>query len=204
MGPDGSSGVLKMKHPSVKFLFLGDFNCYKPDAILLLSPQLRQLVHYKTHGEKTLDLIITDMHTWYHPPLPSEPLLPDNPMEAAPSDHLGNLLIPRSVSGITSSRLFRKIKVRPLSSSQIEALGRWISLEPWNELLDTSDVDTHLDLFTSKVFTMLNSIAPEKEIKISLDDPPWMNTRIKTKIRQRNREYDKHAKSEKWRKLMKK
>jgi hypothetical protein len=31
-----------------------------------------------------------------------------------------------------------------------------------------------------------------------------MNTRIKTVIRQRNREYDKHTKSEKWRKLMKK
>ena len=42
--------LLKMKHPTAKFLFLGDFNCYKPDHILLLSPQLRQLVHYKTCG----------------------------------------------------------------------------------------------------------------------------------------------------------
>ena len=66
--------LLKMKYPDAKFTFLGDFNCYKPDHILLLSPQLRQLVHYKTYGDKTLDLIITDMHTWYHPPLHSEPL----------------------------------------------------------------------------------------------------------------------------------
>ena len=40
--------LLKMKYPDAKFAFLGDFNCYKPDQILLLSPQLRQLVHYKT------------------------------------------------------------------------------------------------------------------------------------------------------------
>ena len=64
------------------------------------------------------------------------------------------------------------------------------------------DVDTQLDLFTRTIFTMLDAIAPEKTIKISLDDPPWMNTRIKTIIRQRNRECDKHARSEKWKKLL--
>ena len=51
---------------------------------------------------------------------------------------------------------------------------------------------------------MLDSVAPTKEVKIALDDPPWMNTRIKTVIRQRNREFDKHFKSEKWRNLLKK
>ena len=195
--------LLKMRFPEAKFLFLGDFNCYSPDVILLLSPQLRQLVHYNTHGRKPIDLVITDMHTWYHPPQPSDPLLPDHPAEAAPSDHLGNLLIPRSVSGVSSSRVFRKIKVRPLSASQIQALGRWISQEPWEELKASDNVDSKLEIFTSTVFFMLNSIAPEKEIKISLDDPPWMNTRIKTIIRQRNREYDKNKKSEKWKKLLK-
>jgi hypothetical protein len=196
--------LLKMKYPDAKFAFLGDFNCYKPDHILHLSPQLRQLVHYVTHGEKTLDLIITDMHKQYHPPVSCDPLLPDHPTEAAPSDHLGNLLIPRSVPGISSSRAFRKITIRPLSDSQISALGRWIAQEPWNHLQTVSDVDHQLEMFTSSVFIMLNTIAPEKEVKIALDDPPWMNTRIKTIIRQRNREYDKKGKSEKWRKLLKK
>ena len=195
--------LLKMRFPEAKFLFLGDFNCYRPDVILHLSPQLRQLVHYNTHGEKPIDLVITDMHTWYHPPQPCDPLLPDQPASAAPSDHLGNLLLPRSVPGVSNNRVFRKIKVRPLSSSQIQALGRWISQESWDQLQAASDVDQKLEVFTSTLFFMLNTIAPEKEIKIALDDPPWMNTRIKTIIRQRNREYDKNCKSEKWRKLMK-
>ena len=51
---------------------------------------------------------------------------------------------------------------------------------------------------------MLNTVAPEKNIKIALDDPPWMNTRIKTMIRKKNREFDKNSESEKWRKLLKK
>ena len=195
--------LLKMKHPEAKFLFLGDFNCYKPDHILLLSPQLRQLVHYNTHGDKVLDLLITDMHTLYHPPVPCDYLLPDHPADASPSDHLGNLLTPRSVPGVTSSRVYRTIRVRPLTESQISAIGRWFAAETWDQLLSLSDVDSKLDFFTSSVFLILNTVAPEKDIRIALDDPPWMTTRIKTIIRQRNREYDKNDKSEKWRKLMK-
>ena len=51
---------------------------------------------------------------------------------------------------------------------------------------------------------MIDSVAPKKEVKIAMSDPPWMNTCIKTIIRQRNREFDRHNKSEKWRTLMKK
>ena len=196
--------LLKMKFPDAKFLFLGDFNCYKPDHILLLSPQLRQLVHYGTHGEKPIDLIITDMHTLYHPPLPNHYLLPDHPAEAAPSDHLGNLMLPRSIQGVPSSRKYKTLTVRPFTQSQIDTLGRWIGTESWNYLQATPDVDSQLDQFTSSVFHMLNTVAPEKQVKIALDDPPWMNTRIKTIIRQRNREFDKNSKSEKYKKLLKK
>ena len=103
---------MKMQFPEAWFLFLGDFNCYKPDQLFSLSPQLRQLVHYNTYGDKVLDLIVTDMHTWYHPPVPSDHLLPNLPDEASPSDHLGNLLIPRAVTGIVASRVYRKIPVR--------------------------------------------------------------------------------------------
>ena len=104
--------LMKMQFPEAWFLFLGDFNCYKPDQLFSLSPQLRQLVHYNTYGDKVLDLIVTDMHTWYHPPVPSDHLLPNLPDEASPSDHLGNLLIPRAVTGIVASRVYRKIPVR--------------------------------------------------------------------------------------------
>ena len=167
----------------------------------LSSPQL---LHYKTHGDKVLDLLITDMHTLYHPPAPSHYLLPDHPADASPSDHLGNLLVPRSVPGVTSSRHYRTIRVRPLAESQIAAMGRWIAAESWDLLHTLTDVDSKLDFFSSSVFLMLNTVAPEKDIRIALDDPPWMTTRIKTVIRQRNREFDKNDKSEKWRKLMRK
>ena len=194
--------LLKMKHPEARFLFMGDFNCYKPDNILLLSPQLRQLVHYPTLGGKVLDLIITDLHTLYHPPVSVPPLLPDQPADAAPSDHLGNLLIPRYVPGVSTSRICRTISVRPISDSQMSAMGRWISSQSWSHLETFSDVDEQLNTFTTEVFFMLDSVAPKKEVKVALNDPPWINSRIKTTIRQRNREFDKNAKSEKWKSLL--
>ena len=53
------------------------------------------------------------------------------------------------------------------------------------------------------VFNMLDVVAPTKEVKISCDDPAWMNARIKTLIRRRNREYDKSGKTFKWKSLQK-
>ena len=88
--------TLKTKYSSAKFWFLGDFNDHKPDLILQLSPQLRQVVHHPTRGQNILDLCITDAHQMYHPPLPEPPLLPDDPSSASPSDHIGNLFVPRS------------------------------------------------------------------------------------------------------------
>ena len=35
--------LLKMKYPEARFVFLGDFNCYKPDHILHLSPSSASL-----------------------------------------------------------------------------------------------------------------------------------------------------------------
>ena len=156
--------LLKTKYPEAKFLCLGDFNCYKPDHILLLSAQLRQLVHYTTHGDKIIDLIITDMHTWYHPPTPEPCLLPDDQDSAAPSDHLGSLLVPRAVPGVFGSRICKTLIVQPLTSSQLQAIGRWIATEPWDELEAIKDVDTQLESLSSSIFFMLDTVAPEKEI----------------------------------------
>ena len=123
--------LLKMKHDNVKFFFLGDFNDHKPDTILKLSPQLRQVVHYPTCGSSILDLIITDAHTLYHPPIPEPPLVPDDPSNAAPSDHSGNILFPRNIQGIRNNRQYKSVTIRPITQSQLTALGKWIVQEDW-------------------------------------------------------------------------
>ena len=196
--------ALKTKNQGAKFFILGDFNDHKPDTILALSPQLRQTIHYPTCGQHTLNFCITDAHVLYHPPLPDPPLLPDDPQTACPSDHSGSIFIPRFHQGIKSSRVHKEITVRPITKSQINTFGNWLVNEGWEAVLADNDVDSKLDVFTTYVFTMLDAIAPVKKIRISCDDPAWMNTRIKSSIRRRNREFDNHGKSIKWKNLKKK
>ena len=191
----------KMKNEGVKFFFLGDFNDHKPHVILQLSPQLRQVVHHQTYRLTTLDLIITDAHALYHPPIQEPPLLPDDPASAAPSDHHGNLLVPRSDQSTTTTRPYKLVTVRPITQSQMNALGKWIVKEQWEDVLNENNTDTALDIFTSTVFTMLDAVAPTKNVKIACQDPAWMNSRIKSMIRRRNREFDRHGKTQKWKSL---
>ena len=158
-----------------KFWFLGDFNDHKPDLILQLSPQLRQVVHYRTCGQNILDLCITDAHQLYHPPLPEPSLLPDDPSSASPSDHLGNLLVPRSDHSISITRAHKLITVRPITESQMNAIGKLIVNQTWDNVTDITDVDTALDTLTSTISCILDNVAPTKKVKISCEDPAWMN-----------------------------
>lgn len=191
--------LLKMKHETskVKFFFLGDFNDHKPDLILQLSPQFRQLIHYPTCGQNILDLCITDAHLLYHPPFPEPALLPDYPVSASPSDHLGSIFVPRYLEGVKSTRHYKLVTVRPITQSQMNSIGCLIMNMNWKEVTEVVDVDSKLERFSDTIFDLLNVVAPLKQIKISCDDPAWMNSRIKSLIRTRNREYDRHGKSPK-------
>ena len=196
--------LLKMRYEGARFFFLGDFNDFKPDMILHLSPQLRQTVHYPTYGSSTLDLCVTDAHMLYLPPVPEPKLLPDDPSLASPSDHLGNLFLPRRVKGISNNRQYKNVTVRPITNSQLAALGKWISNEKWDTVISENATNMKLDVFTNMVFTMLDAVAPTKSVKISCDDPAWMNSRIKALIRKRNRAYVKNPSSSKYKSLKKK
>ena len=126
----------------------------------------------------------------YRPPVPEPKLLPDDPSLASPSDHLGNLFLPRRVKGISNNRQYKNVTVRPITNSQLAALGKWISNEKWDNVISENATNMKLDVFTNMVFTMLDAVAPTKSVKISCDDPAWMNSRIKALIRKRNRAYE--------------
>ena len=194
---------LKTKYSNIKFYFLGDFNDFKPDVILQQSPQLRQLVHYNTCGDSSLDLIITDCHALYHPPFSSHPLQPDDPTRAKDSDHLINIFLPKSDPNVASRRTYKTITIRPITESQLSAIGNTLSGLDWSHVENATNTENKLQMLRDTTSIIINEISPEKQIRICCDDPVWMNARIKILMRKRNREFDKNQKTEKWRKLMK-
>ena len=194
--------LLKTRYKSINFFITGDFNDFKPNVILQQSPQLRQLVHYKTCGNSSIDLIITDSHCLYHPPFASQPLKPDDPTKAKESDHLINILLPKSDCNVSSRRSYKSITIRPITDSQLMAIGKVLTNQDWLHVKNEEKVDDKVASLKDTLDIVINEIAPEKTIKISCDDPPWMHARLKILIRKRNREFEKNRKSEKWRKLM--
>ena len=83
----------------------------------------------------------------------------------------------------------------------MNTLGEWMVKERWETVTNENNTDAKLELFTDTLFTMLDAVAPIKKVKISCDDPAWMNSRIKNTIRKRNREFDKNGKTAKWKSL---
>ena len=130
--------LLKTEYPNSKFIFLGDFNDFSPQVLLELSSQLRQVVHFATRGKSTIDLIVTDMHTLYHPPQKLGPLEPDEDENGVPSDHDGILWIPRYDNSIDVPRSFNSIQVRPIKESQKKEFGCWIGNFDWKKICISS------------------------------------------------------------------
>ena len=74
-------------HKNAGLIICGDRNHIEIQTFLALDPTLKQLVTKPTHGNKTLDVVCTNLSAYYSESEILPPLTPDNPLLAAPSDH---------------------------------------------------------------------------------------------------------------------
>ena len=68
----------------------------------------------------------------------------------------------------------------------------------FTELLEAETAHEKAEKFQHVLLQKLDQFFPEKEVKFSSDDQPWITTKIKKLDRQRKRVYRKHRRSEKW------
>ena len=82
----------------LQFIIAGDFNRLNINAILDLSPSLKQIVEIptRTNPDATLDKIITTLSKFYLPPTSLPPLDNDIEGNGKPSDHL--IIVMRPIS----------------------------------------------------------------------------------------------------------
>ena len=59
---------LESKYPNCGLLVLGDFN-HLNEARLKSNFNLKQIVHFPTHGQNTLDKILTNLQDYYDTPV---------------------------------------------------------------------------------------------------------------------------------------
>ena len=198
--------ILCSKYGSdLKFIIAGDVNKLNIKPILNLSPDLKQVVKVFTrrNPEAILDVIITNLHNFFQPPRTLEPL--DNDMDSAgkPSDHLVVIMEPLSNENPTQVKRYKCIKYRPFPESAIREMGQWVQAQTWQEIYQLNDVNLKAEKFEKMIMEKVEVFFPEKTVKLSENDKPWVDSKLIQLDRQQKREYNKHKKSKKWLKLNK-
>ena len=154
-----------------------------------------------TRKGATLELILTDLHTYYHPPTVLSPLTVDSDKKGKDSDHGVLIFAPKASDKFKVKREKKKIETRPLPESQIYNFCSELTQFQWKALLETPDVNTKVQLFHTYIRYLLDKYFPLKYVTVSNLDKEWMNPELKSLLRKVQREFFKHGKSERYKHL---
>ena len=82
------------------------------------------------------------------------------------------------------------IKVRDKRPSKIASVGRFLLQVPWPDLLShDQSCDDKLSILTEIVNYGLDTIMPERSIRVHETDRPWMNSQLKSLIARRQKAF---------------
>ena len=163
-------------HSNCGIILMGDLNRLRTSSISRLF-KLKQLVSFPTRGERTLDVILTNISQFFV-----------NPEKMAPfglSDHFTISLFPK-IRNINTNRP-RVVKSRDIRPSNKMALGRVLSTIDWSCLDLINSCEGKVDFFNQIVSDSLNLIMPIKTRTIHNNDAPWMSDKLKRSIKNRQR-----------------
>ena len=167
--------TIEGRYPGCGILLTGDFNRLNLSR-LLKQFKLKQLVHGPTRGERTLDLIITNMPQQYE----------KNSVQSFPSfglsDHSVLLLQPKSRTAWSCSRRF--VTWRDTRLSRRLELGRYLSSIDWSVVDSITGCENKLLLFEDLVKNGVDILMPLKSGKLYVNDAPWVTPEFKSLIKQ--------------------
>ena len=196
--------VLITKYPNAGVIIGGDKNELNISSLISGIPRAKQLVTKCTHKNKIIDIILTNLQKFYQVPIIVPPVAPDDPTKGVPSDHSTPLAIPLSDNLHCNTREFKTRTFRPVPDSGIEKFGAWLKTEDWNFLNDEANPSKQVDDMEDTFKKKLDAFLPERTIRTSNDDLPFITAELKYLDRRKKREYRKNGHSEKYSKLLSK
>ena len=139
--------MLKSKYDNLKFIIGGDINSLDIKPILDSAPSMKQVVDKPTHGNRILDILITDLFQEFYPPVIKEPLECDEDIPGQPSDHKIVLFMPNNspINNILPPKKIIRIRRHP--QSKLDEFGRFITAHNWSSLLETQNIDEKTKIF---------------------------------------------------------
>jgi hypothetical protein len=173
---------------NVHFLIGGDFNLVGVQDILDSYGGLQQMCSVPTRKGATLQLILTDLHTFMHPPSSHPPRQVDEGKKGVDSDHQALILAPKASTHFVKKREKRKVTIRPMPESKIFEFSAELTQHNWSEVLDTENPHQQVENFQKYLMELKDKHFPEKSVIISSLDKQWMTPELKLLLRQAQRE----------------
>ena len=194
--------LLRAKYDNeIHFLIGGDFNRLDVSDILDCYGGLQQIISVPTRKSATLEILLTDLHTLYHPPTTLPPLQVDSDKKGKDSDHDVVLFAPVQNMNYRQERLKKTIRIRPVLESQVLKFEKDLANHPWQEVLENQTADKQAEIFHSFLRKKLDFYFPEKTVKISSLDKKWFSPTLKQLHRKMQREFHKKRNSQKYKTL---
>ena len=127
-------------------------------------PKCRQIVNKCTYKAKILDIMLTNLRTFFCSVYIAAAVQCDDPTKGVPSDHNTAVAEPMAGAGTTVSREYTVRTSRPLPESGINEFGSWLQGVQWQEHL-TPDVKKYFqDKFGGYgIYTFQNLSTNQKE-----------------------------------------
>ena len=176
--------MLSSKYPECGLILGADKNDMDIGPILRCGLRLRQVVDSSTRQGAILDIIIMNLFSYYKSPIIVPPIHPDNPNKGKPSDHSVPVCIPHTDRYTAPSRNYRIIKYRPLPDSGVRKFGEWIVTECWDSLSDEMTPTEQAVAFEQLLSAKLDQFCPQKQMKLSSKDKPFITAELKQIDRQ--------------------
>ena len=154
-----------------------------------------QSVAQSTHKDKIIDVIITNCSQYYAVPEVTSPILPDDPRHAAPSDHRVPVAHPLASSARPQSNSYSERTCRPMPDSAVRTFMHWIHTEKWDSVPKNGSTTAQVTALEKLINEKVNTFFPEKKIRFTNIDKPFITAELKTLDRKKKREWKKRGRS---------
>ena len=154
-----------------------------------------------TRKGATLQLILTDLHTYMHPPTALPPLQVDEGKAGVDSDHQALIMAPKASKDFVVKREKRKITTRPMPESQIKLFCAELTQYKWEDVLYEEEANKKTELYHKYLRQLLDKYFPEKTVIVSNLDKYWMTPQLKQLLREVQRARLKNGKGGKFKQL---
>ena len=166
---------IETRYSNCGLCLVGDFNRLQTTR-LKNNYNLKQIVNFPTRGERSLDLVLTNLQDHYETPTQRPPL--------GLSDHMSIEVQPQA--RIKSNSSTTTIQSRNMRPSKRLTMRTYLESVDLDTLLNSADsCEDKTSLLGQIIKTGLDHVMPMRTRKVHSTEPPWITSSLKNLLQRR-------------------